>query len=68
VYWYDRERVFSEAAAVLGGEDLDAFLLAMGRSIGPPWQLRQRLAAAAAIAAAGHAPRGAFRARPGRTH
>jgi hypothetical protein len=57
VYWYHRERVHSDAAAVLRGEDLDAFFREMGRSIGPPWQLRQRLAAAAAIAAAGRSRR-----------
>lgn len=55
VYWYDRERVFRDAAAVLGREDIKNFLHAMGRSIGPPWQARHKLAAAAAIAAAGHA-------------
>jgi hypothetical protein len=55
VYWYDRDRVFHEAAAVLGCEDIDAFLAAMGRSIGPPWQAKHKLAAAAAIAAAGQA-------------
>jgi hypothetical protein len=33
VHWYDRERVFRDAAAALGGEDIDAFLRAMGRSI-----------------------------------
>src|SRR5687767_14943396 len=32
VFWYDRERVFLDAAQALGGEDVDAFLLAMGRS------------------------------------
>ena len=53
VYWYDRERVFREAAAALGREDVDAFLYAMGRSIGPPWQARHKLAAAAALAAKG---------------
>jgi len=52
VHWYDRERVFSDAAMALGGEDIDAFLHAMGRSIGPPWQAKHKLAAAAAIAAA----------------
>ncbi|WP_224243861.1 hypothetical protein [Hyalangium gracile] len=52
VYWYDRERVFRDAAAALGGEDIEAFLRAMGRSIGPPWQARHKLAAAAALAAA----------------
>jgi hypothetical protein len=50
VHWYDRERVFREAAAALGGKDIDAFLQAMGRSIGPPWQAKHKLAAAAALA------------------
>jgi hypothetical protein len=50
VDWYERERVFSDAAAALGGQDLDAFLSAMGRSVGPPWQARHKLAAAAARA------------------
>ena len=50
VHWYDRERVFDAAAAALG-EDVDAFLQAMGRSIGPPWQAKHKLAAAAALAA-----------------
>jgi hypothetical protein len=52
VYWYDREVVFRHAAAALGGKDVDAFLFAMGRSIGPPWQAKHKLAAAAALAAA----------------
>lgn len=56
VYWYDRERVFRDAAAALGRQDIDAFLHAMGRSIGPPWQASHKLAAAAGLAAAG-APR-----------
>src|SRR6516165_187270 len=51
VYWYGRERVFRDASAALGGKDIDAFLDAMGRSIGPPWQAEHRLAAAAALAA-----------------
>jgi len=50
VHWYDRERVFRDAAAALGREDVDAFLHAMGRSIGPPWQAKHKLAAAAALA------------------
>jgi hypothetical protein len=54
VHWYDRERVFRDAAAALGRGDVDAFLSAMGRSIGPPWQAKHKLAAAAALAAAGH--------------
>jgi hypothetical protein len=51
VHWYDRERVFRDAATALGGKDIDAVLLAMGRAIGPPWQAKHKLAAAAAIAA-----------------
>jgi hypothetical protein len=51
VHWYDRERVFRDAAAVLGGEDINALLSAMGRSVGPPWQAKHKLAAAAALAA-----------------
>jgi hypothetical protein len=58
VHWYERERVFREAAAALGREDIDAFLYAMGRSIGPPWQAKHKLAAAAALASTGRrAPR-----------
>jgi hypothetical protein len=53
VYWYDRERVFRNAAAALGREEVDAFLHEMGRSIGPPWQAKHKLAAAAALAATG---------------
>jgi hypothetical protein len=52
VHWYDRERVFRDAAAVLGRENINAFLHAMGRSLGPPWQAKHKLAAAAAIVAA----------------
>jgi hypothetical protein len=51
VHWYDRERVFRDAAAALSGKDVDAFLHAMGRTIGPPWQAKHKLAAAAALAA-----------------
>jgi hypothetical protein len=51
VHWYDRERVLQDAAAALGHEDVDAFLHAMGRSIGPPWQAKHKLAAAAALGA-----------------
>jgi hypothetical protein len=53
VHWYDRERVFHDAAAALGAKDVDAFLQAMGRAIGPPWQAKHKLAAAAALAAGG---------------
>ncbi|MDR3385935.1 MAG: hypothetical protein P4L92_02685 [Rudaea sp.] len=51
VHWYDRGHVFRDAAMALGVEDVSVFLHAMGRSIGPPWQAKQKLAAAAAIAA-----------------
>jgi hypothetical protein len=51
VFWYHRDRVFREAATALGREDIDGFLSAMGRSIGPPWQATQKLAAAAALVA-----------------
>jgi hypothetical protein len=51
VHWYDRERVFRDAAAALGREGINAFLHTMGRSIGPPWQAKHKLAAAAAIVA-----------------
>jgi len=57
VYWYDRERVFRDAAASLGCDDVKAFLDAMGQSIGPPWQAKHKLAAAAALAAARHGAR-----------
>ncbi len=50
VHWYRRQTVFREAAAALPEKDLDAFLQAMGRSVGPPWHVRHRLAAAAALA------------------
>ncbi len=50
VHWYDRERVFTEAATALGRSDIDAFLSAMGRTCGPPWQAKHKLAAAAALA------------------
>ena len=50
VYWYDRERVFDEAEKVLGATDINAVLQAMGKSVGPPWQARHKLAAAAALA------------------
>jgi hypothetical protein len=51
VHWYDRQRVFDDAAAALRGGDVDALLSAMGRTMGPPWQAKHRLAAAAALVA-----------------
>jgi hypothetical protein len=52
VDWYDRKRVFQDAASAIGGKDVDAFLRAIGRSIGPPWRAKEKIAAAAALAAA----------------
>jgi hypothetical protein len=51
VRWYDRDSVFRDAAAAVGVKDIETFLHAMGRSVGPPWQARHKLAAAAALAA-----------------
>jgi hypothetical protein len=50
VRWYDRDRVFRDATLALGGKDVEAYLQEMGRSIGPPWQAKHKLAAAAALA------------------
>ena len=52
VVWYDRDHVFADAAAALGVEDANGLLRTMGRAIGPPWQAKHKLAAAAALAAA----------------
>jgi hypothetical protein len=52
VHWYDRDRVFQDAAVAIGGKDVDALLRALGRSIGPPWRAKEKIAAAAALAAA----------------
>ena len=58
VHWYDSERVFRDAAAALGRKDIETLLRAMGRAIGPPWQAKHKLAAAAALATMGRpAPR-----------
>ena len=50
VSWYDRDRVCDQAAEALGCDDLNAVLAAMGRAVGPPWQAKHKLAAAAALA------------------
>lgn len=52
VRWYDRKQALRDAAAAIGRKDVDAFLSAMGRSVGPPWRADHKLAAAAAIVAA----------------
>jgi hypothetical protein len=51
IHWYERERVFRDAAAALGRKNIDAVLQTMGLAVGPPWQAKHKLAAAAAIAA-----------------
>jgi hypothetical protein len=51
VHWYEREHVLQHAAVSTGCENIESMLAAMGRSIGPPWQAKHKLAAAAAIAA-----------------
>lgn len=50
VQWYDRDRVFTEAAVALGHDDIATLLREMGRAAGPPWQAAHKLAAAAALA------------------
>jgi hypothetical protein len=57
VHWYERERVFRDAAQALGRQDIEAFLREMGQSIGPPWQAKHKLAAAAALAVNGRRTR-----------
>jgi hypothetical protein len=49
VHWYDRNQVFQHATAALGRKDINALLNAMGKLVGPPWQAKHKLAAAAAI-------------------
>lgn len=51
IYWYERERVFHDAAAALGRAQIDEYLKETGRSIGPPWRAIHKLATAAALAA-----------------
>jgi hypothetical protein len=54
VHWYDRDRVFRDAASALGRENIDALLSQLGKTIGPPWQAIHKLAAAAALAIVGN--------------
>jgi hypothetical protein len=54
VHWYDCKQVFQDAAAAVAREDIDAYLKAMGKFVGPPWQAKHKLAAAAALAAGVH--------------
>jgi hypothetical protein len=53
VHCYDPERVFYEAKTAISTVDLDTFLRVMGQTVGPPWQAKQKLAAAAALATQG---------------
>jgi len=53
VHWYDRDKVFGDAQTALG-TDIKGYLASMGRAVGPPWQAKHKLAAAAAIAFARH--------------
>jgi hypothetical protein len=50
IHWYEPEAVFRQAAQALGVPDIGARLQAMGKAVGPPWQAKHKLAAAAAIA------------------
>ena len=54
VHWYDAKHVFQDAVAAVGREDIEGYLQAMGKSVGPPWQAKHKLAAAAALAASTH--------------
>jgi len=50
VAWYRPDEVFADAARARRVENIDDCLKDMGRAVGPPWQARQKLAAAAALA------------------
>jgi hypothetical protein len=52
VHWYDAKKVFDTASNALGIKDLDAHFVQLRKSIGPPWGMDQKMAMAAAIAAA----------------
>jgi hypothetical protein len=47
-HWYDRERVVADATALLL-RNVEHDLQRMGRALGPPWQAKHKLAAAAAL-------------------
>ncbi len=51
IAWYDEQRVARAAAEALGSAEFEERLRAFGRRVGPPWQARHKLAAAAALAA-----------------
>ena len=51
VAWYPRKTVVADLGAALG-VDAEAWLKALGKSLGPPWQKDHRTALAAAVVAA----------------
>jgi hypothetical protein len=52
VHWYEVTRVLEAACEALGVDDLDARFREVRASLGPPWGKDQKIAMAAAIAAA----------------
>src|SRR5499427_10625326 len=52
VHWFDAKKVFDAAREALGVADLNAHFVKLRKSIGPPWGQDQKIAMAAAIAAA----------------
>lgn len=50
VSWYDKNKIFDAAAKEIEAEDIQTHLTAIGKSLGPPWRARHKLAAAAALA------------------
>jgi hypothetical protein len=52
VHWYDAKKVLGAASEALGVENLDAHFAQVRSSFGAPWGQDQRIAMAAAIAAA----------------
>lgn len=48
VHWYDRDRVVADGTALLL-RSIEDELQRMGRALGPPWQHKHKLAAAAAL-------------------
>jgi hypothetical protein len=52
VHWYEPKSVFDAAGEALGIDDFETHFIQMKRALGPPWGRDQKLAMAAAIAAA----------------
>ena len=51
VHWYEKRRIFVEAADALDRDDVEVLLAKAGASIGPPWRKDHKMAMAAAIVA-----------------